>query len=207
MATGWKRAEESEWLSPKQPPLPAPVEHPEAVGPIGRLGGWAADHVRAVAIAWAVVALALAVFAPKVETALSGAGWQANGSQSVQARNLIQRNFGGLSSSAPIVVVHSSTLTTSSPAFRAVVAEAEAILRSDPRISKVVPPRAGVVDLTRRPYGACDRRGEEGPDGDGRRRRQAEGQAARSSRRAASRSASPERRGCGRTSTPPTARR
>ena len=124
-------------------PSPLPVEHPEAVGPIGRLGRWAADHVRVVAIAWAVVALALAVFAPKVETALSGAGWQANGSQSVQARTLIQQNFGGLSSSAPIVVVHSSTLTTSSPAFRATVAKAEAILRSDPRISTVVPPRQG----------------------------------------------------------------
>ena len=33
-------------------------------------------------------------------------------------------------------------------------------------------------DLTRRPHGACDCRGEEGSDGDGRRRRQAEGQAA-----------------------------
>jgi putative drug exporter of the RND superfamily len=125
-------------------PVPSalPVEHPEAVGPIGRLGGWAADHVRAIAIAWAVIALALAVFAPKVETALSGAGWQANGSQSVQARELIQQNFGGLSSSAPIVVVHSSTLTTRSPAFRATVAKAEAILRSAPQISTVVPPRA-----------------------------------------------------------------
>ncbi len=127
-------------------PVPSapPVEHPEAVGPVGRLGGWAADHVRAVSITWAVIAVALAVFAPKVETALSGAGWQANGSQSVQARALIQRSFGGLSSSAPIVVVHSPTLTTSSPAFRATLAKAEAILRSDSRISTVVPPRAGV---------------------------------------------------------------
>jgi RND superfamily putative drug exporter len=41
------------------------------------------------------------------------------------------------------VVVHSPTLTTSSPAFRATVAEAEAILRLDPRISTVVPPRPG----------------------------------------------------------------
>jgi RND superfamily putative drug exporter len=124
-------------------PSPLPVEHPEAVGPVGRLGRWAADHVRAVSIAWAVIAVALAVFAPRVETALSGAGWQADGSQSVQARNLIEPNFGGRSSSAPIVVVHSPTLTTSSPAFRATVAEAEAILRSDPRISTVVPPRPG----------------------------------------------------------------
>jgi putative drug exporter of the RND superfamily len=128
-----------------QVPVPrSAAEHPEAVGPIGRLGRLAADHVRTVSIGWAVVALALAVFAPKVETALSGAGWQANGSQSVQARQLIQSAFGGLASSAPIVVVHSPTLTTSSSAFAATVAKAEAVLRADRRISTVVPPRRGV---------------------------------------------------------------
>ncbi len=89
------------------------------------------------------MAIALAVFAPKVETALSGAGWQANGSESVQARTLIQRNFAGLSSSAPIVVIHSPTLTADAPAFRATVAQAEAILRADDRISTVVSPRPG----------------------------------------------------------------
>ncbi len=125
------------------PVVPAGVEQPEAVGPIGRLGGWAADHVRAVSLAWAVVALVLAVFAPKVETALSGAGWQANGSESVAARTLIQERFGGVSSAAPLVVVHSPTLTADSPRFRETVAEIETILRSDPRISTVVPPRAG----------------------------------------------------------------
>jgi putative drug exporter of the RND superfamily len=124
-------------------PTPAPIEHPEAVGPIGRLGAFTADHVRAVSIAWAVVALALAVFAPKVETALSGAGWQANGSESVQARDLIQRNFAGLSSAAPLVVVHSPSLTTASPAFAAVVADVERVLRSDRRIGTVVAPRPG----------------------------------------------------------------
>ena len=35
----------------------AAAEHPEAVGPIGRLGRWTADHFRAVAIAWVVVAV------------------------------------------------------------------------------------------------------------------------------------------------------
>ena len=43
--------------------------------------------------------------------ALSGAGWQANGSDSVSARTLIEQNFAGLSSSAPMVVLHSPTLT------------------------------------------------------------------------------------------------
>ena len=83
------------------PAVPLTVEHPEAVGPIGRMGRWAADHFRVVSLIWAAIAVSLAIFAPKVETALSGAGWQANGSQSVQARTLIQEHFRGLSSSAP----------------------------------------------------------------------------------------------------------
>ena len=74
------------------PPAAAAPTAPPTVGPLGRLGGWTAGHVRIVAIAWALVALALGAFAPKVETALSGAGWQANGSESVQARKLIQAN-------------------------------------------------------------------------------------------------------------------
>jgi RND superfamily putative drug exporter len=125
------------------PTAPAALERSTPVGPIGRLGGWAADHVRAVAIAWAVVAIALAVFAPKVETALSGAGWQANGSQSVRARTLIQQNFHGLASSGPLVVVHSPTLTASTPQFRTTVIKAAAILHADSRISTVVLPHVG----------------------------------------------------------------
>jgi RND superfamily putative drug exporter len=91
------------------------VGRPVTVGPLGRLGRWTAGHVRAVALAWAVLAIVLGVFAPRVETALSGAGWQANGSESVQARKLIQANFAGLSSSALMVVVHSQTETDLTP--------------------------------------------------------------------------------------------
>ncbi|HEU6443525.1 MAG TPA: MMPL family transporter, partial [Gaiellaceae bacterium] len=125
------------------PAAPPATVDPPTVGPVGRLGGWAADHLRLVALAWGVVAVALAVFAPQVETALSGAGWQANGSESVQARTLIEEGFGGLSSSAPMVVLHSPTLTADSPAFRASVDRVEGILRADERIATVVPPRPG----------------------------------------------------------------
>ena len=126
----------------------APTEHAEAVGPVGRLGGWAADHLRLVALSWLAVALVLAAFAPQVETALSGAGWQSNGSESVRARALIERNFAGLSSSAPLVVVHSPTLTTNAPQFRAILANVESTLRSDKRVSTVVPPHA-VTSISR----------------------------------------------------------
>jgi putative drug exporter of the RND superfamily len=115
------------------PALPLPAE-PPAVGPIGRLGAWTAAHVRTVALAWALVAVALAVFAPQVETALSGAGWQANGSESVQARALIQRSFAGQSSSALMVVVHARARGEVPPAVRAV----ERTLASDRRVASVV---------------------------------------------------------------------
>jgi len=124
------------------PPLPA-AEHPAAVGPLGRLGRWTADHVRAVALAWAVVAATLGLFAPTVESALSGAGWQANGSESVQARTLIQTNFAGLSSSALMVVVHSQRLTATDPAFHQTVSRVERLLRANAQVASVVPPTAG----------------------------------------------------------------
>jgi putative drug exporter of the RND superfamily len=119
------------------------IEHPEAVGPLGRLGRFTADHVRIVALSWAIVAIVLGAFAPKVETALSGAGWQANGSESVQARALIQANFAGLSSSALMVVVHSPNETSSAPAFRQTIARVESILRANTKVASVLKPRAG----------------------------------------------------------------
>src|SRR5215210_4010651 len=115
-------------------------EHLRAVGPIGRLGGFAADHVRVIIAAWAIVALALSAFAPKVETALSGAGWQAEGSESVQARTLIERNFAGRSRSALIVVVHSPTATTSAPVFQQAILRVERILAGDRRVASVQRP-------------------------------------------------------------------
>ncbi len=112
-------------------------------GPIGRLGRWTATHFKIVAIAWAVIAIGLGAFAPKVEHALSGAGWEATGSESLTVRETIDREFGGLSSSALMVVVHSADKTASDPAFKAVVTDAERALGADPRVTQVVPPRPG----------------------------------------------------------------
>ncbi len=130
---------------PEISPVGPAVGHPVVVGPVGRLGRWTADHLRLVAVSWAIVAVSLGVFAPQVETALSGAGWQANGSESVQARQLIQRNFAGLSSSALMVVVHSPNQTASAPAFRTTVARVEQVLRQNHSVASVVPPRAGAT--------------------------------------------------------------
>jgi putative drug exporter of the RND superfamily len=114
------------------------------VGPIGRLGRYTATHFRLVVAAWVVLAVALAFLAPRVETALSGAGWEATGSQSVQARHLIERNFSGLGSYGLMAVVHSPGGSVDDPAFQRVVANVERTLRADRAVSTVVAPAPGV---------------------------------------------------------------
>ena len=123
-----------------------PEEYPHAqnVGPIGRIGRYTATHFRVVLVGWLVVAIGLGFFAPKVETALSGAGWETTGSQSVQARNLIDKNFQGLSSYALMTVIYSPTKTVNDPAFKTAVANVERTLRADTAVKSVVPPAAGV---------------------------------------------------------------
>ena len=115
-----------------------------ALGPIGRLGRWAAEHRRRVFVGWAVVAVGLGVLAPRVETALSGAGWQASGSESVQAREQIDRNFAGAGGYALQVAVHSADLVATAPEFRQTVARAQRVLRRDPDVGRVSPPQPGL---------------------------------------------------------------
>ncbi len=119
--------------------------HAVNVGPIGRLGRYTATHFRVVLVGWLLVALVLGFFAPKVETALSGAGWETTGSQSVQARQLIDKNFHGLSSYALMTVIYSPTRTINDPAFKSTVARVENTLRADTAVRTVVAPTAGVA--------------------------------------------------------------
>src|SRR4051812_41530434 len=114
------------------------------VGPIGRLGRWTAAHFRIVAAAWVVVALGLGVLAPRAEKALSGAGWEATGSESVQARGLIERSFNGLGTYGPAVVVHAPDRTVSDPAFERVLRRVENKLKRNPGVAGGAPPQAGV---------------------------------------------------------------
>ncbi len=111
------------------------------LGPIGRLGRFAASHRRGVFAAWVVIAVGLGFFAPRVETALSGAGWQANGSDSVAVREQLDRSFGGASAYAIQVAVHSSSLTNEDAAFRRTVANVEEALAGNSAVRQVVPPQ------------------------------------------------------------------
>ncbi len=114
------------------------------LGPVGRLGHMAATRRRWAFGAWALIAIGLGILAPRVETALSGAGWQANGSDSVRARQQIDRSFAGAGSYALQVAVHSQQLTATDPAFRHTLARAERVLRGDSAVRQVRSPRPGV---------------------------------------------------------------
>jgi RND superfamily putative drug exporter len=103
------------------------------VGPIGRLGRWTALHSRAVFATWAIVAVALGVFAPRAEHALSGAGWEASGSESVDVRNAAEREFGGQSSYALMVVID--------PPDRRAIDEVRTKLEAHQDITSVTPPQ------------------------------------------------------------------
>jgi RND superfamily putative drug exporter len=105
------------------------------LGPLGRLGYWTAGHVRLVVAVWVVVAVGLGVLAPRAEHALSGAGWEASGSESVAARQAIDDAFGGLGSYALMVVVHGDG--DLDPAVR----KATSVLSSDERVTGVAPPQ------------------------------------------------------------------
>jgi RND superfamily putative drug exporter len=117
---------------------------PRVVGPLGRLGVWTASHLRLVLVAWAVLAVGLGAFAPKVEHALAGAGWEASGSESVAVRDLVHREFAGMSSSALQVVVHADRGAVTAGAGRLVIADAMALLEADERVSQVLRPSPGV---------------------------------------------------------------
>ena len=115
----------------------------KTLGPVGRLGRFSASHRRGVFLVWIAIAVGAGVLAPRVETALSGAGWQANGSESVVVREEAQHGFAGAGAYALQVVVRSAQLTTADPAFRRTVARVERGLAANPAVRSVVPPRPG----------------------------------------------------------------
>jgi RND superfamily putative drug exporter len=112
-------------------------------GPLGRLGRWIATHRLPVVLAWIVFAGALGAFAPRLEHALSGAMWEVKGSDSLAARQVIERQFGGYSSQSAVVVIWSDTATADDPAFAAKVAAATAALSAEPALSPALPPQPG----------------------------------------------------------------
>ena len=130
---------------PSRPTSPDPDGLGYRPGPLGRLGLWVTHHRRLTAAVWLLLIVGLGVFAPKVEANLSGAGWQADGSESVAVRELATKSFGGNASSAIQVVVHRSDGPVTEGRGRAVLARVTAVLEDEPRIADVIAPQPGAT--------------------------------------------------------------
>ncbi len=123
----------------------APTLDPRAYGVLGRLGLAVTRHRRTTLVAWGLIVVVLGVFAPRVESELSGAGWQADGSESVSVRELAVEHFGGNASSAIQVVVTDPDGDVLTGAGGAAIASATAILDGDSRVGEVIAPQPGVT--------------------------------------------------------------
>jgi RND superfamily putative drug exporter len=111
---------------------------------LGRVGAWAADHRRLIVIVWSAAVLALGVLAPFADRVLSGAGWEAPGSESGQARRAIESSFPGQGTYALSVVVAGERAGIGDRPTRAVLTRVQRTLRGDEAVRGVLSPQRGV---------------------------------------------------------------
>ncbi len=122
-----------------------PVNRPDQqFGALGRVGLWAAERRRTVAVIWLAIIVVAGFFAPRVEHALSGAGWEATGSESVRAREAIDEQFAGFGSYGLQVVVRSDSVGAGDPAFEDAVRRAEEELWRSGAITSISHPAKDV---------------------------------------------------------------
>jgi RND superfamily putative drug exporter len=119
-----------------------PDTGPDRPGALGRLGQAATRRFRLTLVLWLAVIAGLGALAPQATKVLAGAGWQANGSDSVQVRTIVGDHFGGAGSTALQVVVKADR-PVSDPAVRTVLAHATDILHADHRVGLVLQPQPG----------------------------------------------------------------
>jgi RND superfamily putative drug exporter len=86
-----------------------PSEPPDPKALFSRLAAYSARHRRGVIAVWMLVAFAAAPLALTLTGALSGAGWEAQGSTAQRVRDEIRRDFPHLGAEAPVVVYHQQT--------------------------------------------------------------------------------------------------
>jgi putative drug exporter of the RND superfamily len=124
-----------------------PSSPPDPRALFSRLAAFSARRRRGVMLLWLLVALAAAPLALTLTGALSGAGWEAQGSTAQHVRDELRRDFPQLDAAAPVVVYHQPTAIASEPAaLQALVAR----LQHAPRAAAVgnplaLPASAGLI--------------------------------------------------------------
>jgi RND superfamily putative drug exporter len=96
---------------------PSPTPHqPVAEGLLARVGRASARRPKRTLLAWAVVVLVAAPLAATLSGALSGAGWEAQGSTAQEVRDELRRDFPSLGAEAAVVVYRQTRPVAERPA-------------------------------------------------------------------------------------------
>lgn len=133
--------------TPTLPPGHEPSAPPDPKAWFSRLAAWSARHRRAVVAVWFVVVLAAAPLALTLTGALSGAGWEAQGSTAQEVRDELRADFPALGAENPVVVYRQAGPIADDPSgLRALVAA----LGTAPVVTSVadplaLPPEAGLI--------------------------------------------------------------
>ena len=127
-------------ISPTQPETPTlPEPEPHAEPWFSRLARFSATHRRTVMLVWLLATLVAAPLALTLTGALSGAGWEAQGSTSVKVRDELRRDFPQLGAEAAVVVYRQTAPIAADPSgLQRLVAD----LHGAPGAKSVVDPLA-----------------------------------------------------------------
>lgn len=131
------------------------VGEASALGPLGQLGRFAAVHRRRVVVVWLLFAFALGLLAPKVQTALSDAGWEVGGweagnSDSVDVRHEVEYLFIAPGAYGLQAVVHSQSLSVADPRFRRTLTRVNGLMNAARGVKpNVVLPRRQRLSISR----------------------------------------------------------
>ena len=145
--------------TPAAPPLPPAAKPPKgskpsmdpaplkAPGLLARIGRSAGGHPRRMMAIWALVVVASAPLAITLLSALSGAGWEAQGSTAQRVRDEIRRDFPQLGAEAVIVAYRQETPIATNPVgLQDLVAGLKTVDVATGVIDPLsVPPEAGLV--------------------------------------------------------------
>lgn len=120
------------------PDLERGHHHEGTPGLLARIARFSARHRKAVMVLWAVITLGSAPLAITLTGALSGAGWEAQGSTSQQVRDELRSDFAALGAEAAFVVFQQDAPLADDPAQLDALLAA---LADAPGASQVVDPR------------------------------------------------------------------
>jgi RND superfamily putative drug exporter len=133
-----------------QPLAEQPLTDPNrthAAGWLARLGAFVADRKRPVLLLWFVLVVIAAPLAITLTSALSGAGWDPQGTDAATVREELRRDFPQLGAEAAVVVLQQAEPVATSPAGLRTLLDA---LDGVPAAAEVIdplvqPPDAGLV--------------------------------------------------------------